>query len=310
MAVPSPYPLSAGRIFQLGWSMFRFAWRQMLMGAALCLVPAYLLSLPISAAFSPRIDEWLSAVGRAAALGLPQPPVPPGFDIAVIALIASSLVLLLASLVAGATIVRIVDAVFRGERIGAVGAVRDALGRVLSLFAAQLLYFVGVVIIVMLGLLLSGGLIISGGLLAFVGLTVLVGSVAGILFFAVRASLLTQPIIVEQVGGAEGLSRSWRLVAGSGWRVLGYIILIGLMGIIGSLILGSIPSALLGVNGASVTDVAARTAIEAIVAIVLTPISPIFLTLLYFDLRWRHGETVPAPGGSDVVGPVPVPPAR
>jgi hypothetical protein len=304
MAAPTPYPLSVGRIFELGWSLFRFAWRQMLAAAAVCLVPAYLVSIPIAAAFSPLVDGWLAEVNRAAVLRLPQPPVPEGFDVAVISLLASGILLFLASLLAVASIVRIVSAVFRGERLAGVQAVRDAFGRLLSLLAGQLLYFVGVLVIVMIGLLLSGALVLGGGLLAFLGLIVLVGSVAAILFLAVRVSLLSQAVMVEQVGGADGLSRSWRIVAGSGWRVLGYIVLIGLIGLLAGLILASLPAAALRLGGTSLSDVAARTAIEAIVAIVLTPLAPIVLTLLYFDLRWRHGETVPVPGGGEVAGPV------
>lgn len=274
----------------------------MLIAAAIVLVPASAIVVPISATFSPLIDGWVSDAEQAARLSLPQPALPDNFQIAVIALIASTLVMLAASLVASAAIVHIVDATFRGRRTSGGAAVRFGIGRLGALVSAQILYVVSILIIVMLGLMLSGALLIGGGLLAFLGLVALVGCVAAILFVVVRTSLLVQTISVEQLAGSLGFGRSWKLVAGAGWRVLGYLILLALVNLVISLFVGSIPVAALGVTDNTFGDVAVRSVIEALIGILTAPITPVVLTLLYYDLRWRHGERVPVPGGGEVVG--------
>ena len=42
--------------------------------------------------------------------------------------------------------------------------------------------------------------------------------------------------------------------------------------------------------------------LSSAISLVLAPFSSIVLTLLYFDLRWRHGERVPLPGGGETGG--------
>jgi len=296
------YPFSAGRVANLGWSIFRFAWRPMLVAATFILAPAYAISVPISATFSPSIDAWISEAQQAAQQSLPQPPLPENFQIAVIALIVSTLVVLGASLMASAAIVHIVDTTFRGDRVGALSAARFGLQRFGALVAAQILYVVSIAIIVMIGLMLSGALIIGAGLFAFVGLVALVGSVAGILFVVVRASLLVETISVEQLAGSVGFGRSWKLVSGNGWRVLGYLILLALVNLLVSVFIGSIAVAALGATDDSSSDIVVRSVIDAVIGILTSPITPVVLTLLYFDLRWQHGERVPAPGGGEVPG--------
>src|SRR5262245_21886270 len=137
MAAPSHYPMSIGRIFSLGWSLFKFAWRPFIGAAAICLVPVYALSAAASAAFSPVVNEWLTAAQLAQLRGEDAPPLPQGFDVAFFALIVVGLILLLASLLATAALIRVVDQSYRGARAGAVAAVRHALGRMPALIVAN-----------------------------------------------------------------------------------------------------------------------------------------------------------------------------
>lgn len=306
MDFPAHYPLSIGRIFQLGWSIFKFSWPQMVLAAAVCLAPGYALMTVVSAVYSPLFNDWVAEAERATTLNLPVPPTPAGFEVAAILLVASSIFLVICSLLSAAALIRITDVVYRGGRVGALSAVRYALGRVLALFTGQLLYIVGAVIILLVGILLAVALIIGGGLLVFLGLVVIVGTFAAILFLAVRTSLLTPSVVIEQVGGTDGFGRSWKLVAGSGWRVLGYVFLVGLIAGIVGLLIGGIPAALLGLADNTPTDIAATNVIDAAVGILAAPLAPIVLTLLYYDLRWQHGETVPLPGGGETPGRPPL----
>ena len=297
------YPLNFGRIVQIGWSMFKFKWRQMLLAAALVLVPVYVVTIPLSAAFSPAIDNWITDAQQAARQGLPQPALPDGFQTAVLAMIVIALVLVLASLVASAAIVRVVDATYRGDQIGGADAARFGLGRLVSLAAGQLLYFVGVAVVVMLGIMISAALIVGGGLLSFLGLVALVGTIAAVLFLAVRAALLVQTISIERVGGSVGFGRSWRIVSGAGWRVFGYTILVALAASFFSAFVGAVVAALLNISTGSTFESVATSIVQAAVVILVAPLGPILMTLLYYDLRWQHGETVPVPGGGEVSGP-------
>ena len=296
------FPLSAGRIRQLGWSIFRFAWRPIFGALALCVVPAYVLRLGVDAAVGNRIYEWLDAAASATQAGTEQPAKPSDFELGLLAIVLAAIVLFVASLIATAAVVIIVDRVYRGGAIGARAAVREALGRILSLLGAQLLMFVAVLVVVMIAILGAGSLFLGGGLLVFLGLVVLVGLVATILFIVVRASEMTVSIVVERKGAAEGFTRSWRLVADHGWRVLGYLILVGLLEVLLTALIAGVPRALSPFEFRSVADVALSAVIEGFAGILAGPIAPIVLTLLYYDLRWRHGERVPAAGGGDVAG--------
>src|SRR5262249_18400592 len=164
------------------------------------------------------------------------------------------------------------------------------------------LYFVGVVVIVMLGIMLTSALLFGGGLLVFLGLVALVSMVAAILFLAVRASLFVQPISLENVGGSVGFGRSWRLVSGSGWRVFGYVLFVALVAALISALVGALVGAFLALFLGTTLETTAGSIVQAGLAIVISPLGPIVMTLLYYDLRWHHGETAPAPGGGEIAG--------
>src|SRR5918994_7157748 len=122
MSAPSHYPMSLGQILRLGWSLFRYAWRPILGASALCLAPVFALMTLVSAAFSPLVNEWLALVQSAPMVGQSSPPLPAGFGLAVLALILATIVLLGASLVATAAIIRVTDKTFRGQPIGSIEA--------------------------------------------------------------------------------------------------------------------------------------------------------------------------------------------
>jgi hypothetical protein len=265
-------------------------------------VPAYVLRLGVDETVGNGIYEWLDAAARATRAGTDQPAQPPDFELGLLAIVLSAIVLFVASLIATAAVVIIVDRVYRGGAIGARAAVRESLGRVLSLLGGQLLMFVAVLVAVMIGILGAGSLLLGGGLFVFLGLVVLVGLVATILFIVVRASEMTVSIVVEHKGAAEGFTRSWRLVADHGWRMLGYLILVGLVEVLLTALVAGVPRAISPFEFRSAPDVAFSAGVEGIAGILVGPIAPIVLTLLYYDLRWRHGEPVPAPGGGEVAG--------
>jgi hypothetical protein len=112
---------------------------------------------------------------------------------------------------------------------------------------------------------------------------VLVGSYA----VSVRLLFAPQAIVLENMGGIEGLRRSWRLVQGSFWRVLGITLVLSiLVAIIGqgpayviAIVANLLPSPVLGL-------VINATA-QSIINVIVLPLQFAAFTLLYYDLRIR-----------------------
>jgi hypothetical protein len=186
---------------------------------------------------------------------------------------------------------------YRGEPTSVSRAVRAAFDRYGTLVAAQLLYFLLAFGILFVTFVSGSVLIYLGGVAAFAGLIVVVAGFAALLFIAARLSLMIQVITLEKSGVGAAFGRSWRLVSGSGWRLLGYLILTVLISTLLSLVLQGLPTVALGLNASVASDVLAGTLINGLASVVIMPLIPLVLTLLYYDLRWSHGEPVPIPGG-------------
>jgi hypothetical protein len=102
---------------------------------------------------------------------------------------------------------------------------------------------------------------------------------------AIRLSLTPAVLVVEDVRGTKAVGRSWRLTAGHFWRVLGTLILSGLIGAIGAAII-QIPtetiSTMVGPEGWPVSALG-----SVLASVLITPFSLLIVVLLYFDLRVR-----------------------
>lgn len=117
-------------------------------------------------------------------------------------------------------------------------------------------------------------LILAG---ALIGLAALVAAV----YVLPHLYLVPQVIVVEGRGVIASLRRSWFLVRGYYWHVVGLVFLVGLMvGIVSGIIGGVVTFA---TGGNLLLD----TAISGVISIVMQPISLGALTLLYFDQRIR-----------------------
>jgi hypothetical protein len=170
------------------------------------------------------------------------------------------------------------------------------LRRAPALIGQQLLLLLAIFGIVLLGFVFGSLFPFGGPTADFLAVLALVASVAASIFIAVRWTLGPQVVVLEELGAVEALSRSWGLVAGSGWRVLGYVVLFVLIGLGATILLTGIPQAALGFDPTKPLDVAIGTLIDGVAAVVLAPIVPLLGMLLYFDLRARAGEPAPQPG--------------
>jgi hypothetical protein len=105
----------------------------------------------------------------------------------------------------------------------------------------------------------------------------------------VRIMFTSQTIVVENAGPWQSIVRSWRLTEDSFWRLVGYLLVIGLM--IYFLValptfVVSFASTLLGID--IQLQMLINTCANAVLSVIVTPFSMIAYTLLYFDLRVRN----------------------
>ena len=212
-------------------------------------------------------------------------------------------VLLLATAVLGALLTVAVSNAVLGVRTGA-GAlwqrVRGRVGGVLALAVLVTLLNLAVlgvclgpgIAVIRYGDPLTGGLLVLGGLLP---------AVAGTLTLTSKLGLAAPALLLEDRSPTAALARSWQLTRGSFWRVLGILVLTGIIQGIGASIV-STPFGILGtiLSGgfgdpdpySSFTGNLVQLLVggvgQTIGGAVFYPFSAAVTTLLYLDLRMRR----------------------
>lgn len=197
-------------------------------------------------------------------------------------------------------------------------AFQQAFRRFWSYFGSSVLYLLGVgglfITIIGIPLLILSVAGVGGLFITIIGLPlVIVGMPFGI-YFGVRWSLYSLPVLIEESKAWNALGRSTELVKGSWWRVLGILIAIYLISGMITIILYISVEFILTLSGIIATEQAegftglldtlrrlfAPTPTEAgwvtyavqrfvglLIATLTMPIALIGSTLLYFDLRIR-----------------------
>ena len=144
----------------------------------------------------------------------------------------------------------------------------------------------------------AGVLVIAAGgaTLAVVGVPLVVAGLVGALYVGVRLSLAPSALVLERVGTGTALKRSWALVRGDWWRVLGITLLTLMVALFVSLVI-QVPFELLGAGGfgtltGSADVLAARTLIASsigsiVAATLVDPFTAGVRALLYVDRRMR-----------------------
>jgi hypothetical protein len=250
------------------------------------------------ARFDPRLDSFND---------LPLGAIVPYFAITLgIALVQG---LLVQQLVQGALAAAVADT-YMGRPVTVGGAYGKVLPRLPALIGGGLLLGLLAFVVVGVALAVVGGLAIAlvAGLSASNagrGSVAAVGVLAALLFIAfvfvivlaavlvlVRFAFFVQAVVVEGRGPLGALRRSWRLVRGSYWRVLGIVLLLLLL----VYILVGVPTGIAGVViqvifPDPVRHFALRQSLSTLIGyisqIVVLPLQLVAYTLLYYDLRVR-----------------------
>lgn len=307
-----PFPLDVGRVMHLTLSLFRYRWKTFVGAALIVMLPISALLAVSDYISGTAISRWFADL-QAAAQGVSVDLIST-FPLQFILISwLVSVVAGIAGYVASAAIVHAAEVTFSGGQARALDSVRAALSRLSSLAGVFVFVFLAVLAIVlaaaaigvMLILVTAGGGRIAPGPGVFLALIVFVGAFVVLVFLSTRWAFAVQSVVLDGLGVADSLRRSWRLVSGSTWRVLGYSLLFGLLiGLIAVLPATAVTLVLVpevfSVQPTIVVDPlrsAALSFFNSLISVLIMPLPMIGLTLLYFDLRWRRGEPVPVPGG-------------
>jgi hypothetical protein len=184
-----------------------------------------------------------------------------------------------------------------GQALGA--ALRVALRRTPSVIAFMLVTSAVIVALLLAGALamtsavtlLSSGPIARGGPGVFLALVVGVTVVVGLAYLTMRWAPAYPVMAMEGAGWRVALRRSWQLSAGNIWRITSVVILGALLTALGAAIITQLVSIvivdLLAV-AAGIDTMVAESLVIAAVTVLLAPVSPALLAVLYLDLRARH----------------------
>ena len=162
-----------------------------------------------------------------------------------------------------------------------------------------------VVTVVAIGLLLAGILLLvfgaiaagdDGGAMAIAfiifGILLVITGLAVVIWIGVHWFAAAYAVVLEGKGPIAGLGRSWNLVRGSWWRVLGITLLVGIIAIFAGFVI-ALPVGVIvglalwaaGAEGAVWTLIGSLPG--AVATVLVTPFAYIAGVLLYFDLRVR-----------------------
>lgn len=184
-----------------------------------------------------------------------------------------------------------------GRPATATAAARHALLRALPAFGVAILttlVLAGIWIpggALALGLVAAAGAPAAGGPLVFLAIVLIVALVALTIVLTVRWALAGVAVAVGDGGSLDAIRAAWRASGGAGLRIVA--VLVGTAIVTG--VLGSLMSAVLGLV---VTDMLAAPAglgelsdlaVSVLVGIVLAPVAPVALTVLWFDIAARRG---------------------
>ena len=250
-------PLGIGEMLDASIKLYRARFRDMLIAAALVTAPAVILVALVQV-----------SAGNPTALTQTDPETNlPEVDfgslwIYIASLSVTFVITLLANNLATAGVLRIISGTYLGEEIGWRDSLRFAFRRFWSLT----------------WLLTLTALALVGGLLACI-----------IPAFYVQGiwAVVLPVLLVEDMRGTKALGRSYRLVKGRFWPVLGTVLLGGLLASVVQGVLSAPVIALVFIEANFVLTAALQAVVNIIGTALTTPFVAVLTMVIYFDLRVR-----------------------
>ena len=259
-------PMGVGEILDTAIKLYRSRWRSMMAIVAIALVPITFLQVFLTRS-----------------LGTPFSPDAVPADVEG-TLIASAILAVIQLLVVQpfltAAVAKASANIYLGHTVLVGPTFRFAVSRIHSILWISIL----LVLLVLLPALALGILAALVGEPELLVLLTLLLVIPGIVVF-VRFYFGSTVLVVEGKKGSKALRRSWRLAKGSFWKILGTLLLAGILASVVEGIL-SIPAAVafgaIGPAGWPLYAIGLSLA-----AILTTPFTTLIAVLLYFDLRIR-----------------------
>lgn len=165
----------------------------------------------------------------------------------------------------------------------------------------RLLPLVGLTVLMGLGFLVVTAGLVAGIVLLVIavgewailpGLLVGLATIALLVFAYVRLAVASPALVIEGLGPIAALRRSWHLVRGSWWRVLGILLLsaiiTNLLTAIVSVPVSTVASLMTGLSESLLPTVLAAGIATLVAGVVTLPFSSAVTGLLYTDLRMRR----------------------
>ena len=247
-------PLGVGELLDASFKIYRSRWKTLLIVCGITLVPVAVLTALIqsSAQVDTSIDPTTGMVRS------------DGGDLAMffVASLLAMVLSLVANALAQAASFRSVSGAYLGDDVDWKASLRFAWSRIGSVLGLTLLR----------GLALMAGLLVCG---------------FGVLWPLAIYAVAMPALLVEGIGATRSMGRSQALVKGSGWRVLG-IVLLGML--IASMFQGllSAPMTMLLIsNPTGAGTLVVRILTTAVASVLVTPFTVALHMALYVDLRVR-----------------------
>ncbi|HLU52511.1 MAG TPA: hypothetical protein VK011_02845 [Acidimicrobiia bacterium] len=257
---PDLRPLSVGEMVDGAIHLYRTHFLTLIKIAAAVLGPIALIEVIATAAIGPvDMSTMLVVDPEANPMELFEPLVP----VYTVLLLTSGLSLLGSVLVQGASISALAHS-YRGETVDWRTSLRTGGRRFIPLVAATLLISIGSTI----------GLVFC--------------LIPGIYLFTMW-TVTPAALVTERIGPLRAMGRSFRLVRGRFWPVLGALVLAYLLYIVVSQIIGGIAGAVTVASALASDRFSFLPSVigGAIVEVVAAPFVAAMVTIIYFDLRVR-----------------------
>ena len=184
-----------------------------------------------------------------------------------------------------AALAQAISAIYLNQEITITGAYGSSKHRFLSIFGALFLQGLAVgipIFALVFCAATAGGEAVAGILILFL-------VVPYVLYVTTRWAVVVPGVVLEDLGAADGLRRSWHLTDGSVWRVLGILVISGIL----TLVVAELP----GLTLTLLLEMLAPTStftplvsmlVTQITLLIALPFTTAVNVLLYYDLRVRR----------------------
>jgi hypothetical protein len=248
---PQLRPLSVGEMLDAGFRLFNARFMTLVLCVLVPVVPLTIVATALQASVDPYAFDLNSTETADSGTALAG------------TLVAAAIQFAAATLAVAACF-KAISAAYLGERAGVGESLRYALGRVLPLIVAYLLF----VIIFVIGFVL---LIVPG------------------IWIGIKLSMIFPAVVFERKGPFGAIGRSWSLTKGNFWRTLGTLIVVFLITFVLQLVLGGVVGGILGASDSGELTVAILLTLVNLITLALTyPLWAAVTTVLYYDLRVRN----------------------